>query len=135
MIIKIIYKNGKKYMRHVCVRSEREKLVKGCRLAFLDTRSDLRLPLFTRSRIRRNDLPHAGRPPPPLMCSMHWPTSLAPNNCCRSPLRRSQGTILAWKPLFRQYAALEQVSDRFAAVSIESSHHRLSLQIRKVGFI
>jgi hypothetical protein len=82
---------GKEKIYGMCVRSEREKLVKGCGLAFLDTRSDLqssrRLPLFTRSRIRRNDLPHAGHRRRRRSCVQCTGLLLAPNNCCRSPFR------------------------------------------------
>jgi hypothetical protein len=76
-------KNGKEkiYAMCVCAASERNSLVKGCRLAFLDTRSDLQLAACRFSQevglegtICRTPATAAAAP---LMCSMHWPTSRA----------------------------------------------------------
>jgi hypothetical protein len=129
-------KNGKrKNIRHMCVRSEREKLtlVKGCGLAFLDTRSDLqssrRLPLFTRSRIRRNDLPHAGHRRRRRSCVQCTGLLLAPNNCCRSPFRsrREQSSEIF---LAHMRAGFGYIDSR-----CQLNHHRASVASNKESLV
>jgi len=133
MIIIIIARMGKEKIYGMCARSEREKLtlVKGCGLAFLDTRSDLqssrRLPLFTRSRIRRNDLPHAGHRR--RSCVQCTGLLLAPNNCCRSPFRsrREQSSEIF---LAHMRAGFGYIDSR-----CQLNHHRASVASNKESLV